>query len=70
MREVWYQADFAGGVMGSYFFSEADRSAVCPELIVSSLFSEDLMDNECLVVTGFERFSSYTDFVWKIEVMT
>ena len=35
---------------------------------MSRLFSERLTDNECLIVTGFERFSSYTDFGWKTEV--
>ena len=47
---------------------EVIRFSVCPELIASRLFCERLGDNECLVVTGFERFSSYTDFGWKIEV--
>ena len=37
-------------------------------MIVSSIFCEHLGDNECLVVTGFERFSSYTDFGWKMEI--
>jgi len=32
---------------------------VMPELIVSRLFCTDLENEECLVITGCERFSKY-----------
>lgn len=51
------QVDFAnrsvgGGVLGMGCVQEEIRFLVCPELIVSRLFTEHLQDNECLVVTG------------------
>lgn len=58
------QVDFAnrfvgGGVLGGGCVQEEIRFLVCPELMVSRLFTEALEDNECLVVTGAEQFSSY-----------
>jgi len=34
-----------------------------PELIVSRLFCTDLENEECLVITGCERFSKYDGYV-------
>ena len=31
---------------------EEIRFLICPELILSRLFTEQLADNECLIVTG------------------
>ena len=42
---------------------EEIRFLICPELIVSRLFTEELDNNECLVVTGSERFSNYRSLV-------
>ena len=61
------QVDFAnalvgGGVIGRGCVQEEIRFLVSPELIVSRLFTEKLGDNECLVITGFERFSSYSGY--------
>ena len=61
------QVDFAnafvgGGVLGRGCVQEEIRFLVSPELIVSRLFTERLGDNECLIITGFERFSRYSGY--------
>ena len=61
------QVDFAnafvgGGVLGRGCVQEEIRFLISPELIVSRLFTERLGDNECLVITGFERFSRYSGY--------
>ena len=38
---------------------EEIRFLICPELIVSRLFCEELDANECVVITGAEQYSSY-----------
>ncbi len=39
---------------------EEIRFLICPELLASLLFTEELDDNESLLMTGSERFSNYT----------
>lgn len=61
------QVDFAnrrvgGGVLGNGAVQEEIRFLVCPELILSQLFTEELQDNESLVITGAEQFSSYSGY--------
>ncbi len=61
------QVDFAnslvgGGVIGNGSVQEEIRFSISPELIAARLFAERLADNECLVVTGFERFSDYSGY--------
>ncbi|CAI8035619.1 Poly(ADP-ribose) glycohydrolase, partial [Geodia barretti] len=61
------QVDFAnkrvgGGVLGSGAVQEEIRFLICPELILSRLFTEELQENESLVITGAERFSSYSGY--------
>ena len=61
------QVDFAnrfmgGGVLGHGCVQEEIRFAICPELIVSRLFTEALADNESLIVTGFEQYCSYSGY--------
>ncbi|GAB6028370.1 hypothetical protein CHUAL_002538 [Chamberlinius hualienensis] len=56
------QMDFAnkylgGGVLKRGAVQEEIRFVVCPELIVGQLFSEHLLDNECIVIKGVERYS-------------
>lgn len=58
------QVDFAnrylgGGVLGGGCVQEEIRFLVCPELILSRLFTEELDDNECLVIIGAQQFSEY-----------
>jgi poly(ADP-ribose) glycohydrolase len=51
-----------GGVLGSGCVQEEIRFLICPELIVSMLFTERLNDNESMIIKGVERFSSYTGY--------
>lgn len=41
---------------------EEIRFVICPELIISRLFTEALEDNEALSITGVERFSNYSGY--------
>ncbi|XP_023015523.2 poly(ADP-ribose) glycohydrolase [Leptinotarsa decemlineata] len=72
------QVDFAnrnvgGGVLGYGCVQEEIRFIICPELIVSRLFVEQLGDQEAVIVTGVERFSNYSgygeSFQWKGNVI-
>jgi len=67
------QVDFAnrfigGGVLGRGCVQEEIRCVICPELIIARLFTESFLPNECLIITGCERFSKYEgysdEFVW------
>ncbi|TNM92080.1 hypothetical protein fugu_019092 [Takifugu bimaculatus] len=63
----FFQVDFAnsllgGGVLSSGLVQEEILFLVNPELIVSRLFTEKLQDNECVVVTGVQQFSTYSGF--------
>ncbi|XP_026875843.2 poly(ADP-ribose) glycohydrolase isoform X1 [Electrophorus electricus] len=68
------QVDFAckfvgGGVLGAGLVQEEIRFLMNPELIVARLFTEKLADNECLKITGIQRYSvsyGYSDtFEWQ-----
>lgn len=66
------QADFAnmylgGGVLGNGCVQEEIRFLICPEMIVSRLFTECLGKNECLIMRGCERFSNYEGYASKFE---
>ena len=61
------QVDFAnkwvgGGVLGYGAVQEEIRFLICPGLIISRLFTEELQENESLVITGAEQFSSYSGY--------
>lgn len=61
------QVDFAnkyigGGVLGHGCVQEEIRFIICPELICSRLFTEKMNANECLIMLGCERFSSYSGY--------
>ena len=61
------QVDFAnkflgGGVLTYGMAQEEIRFSVCPELIVSRLFTEALADNEVLLMLGAEQFSKYQGY--------
>lgn len=67
------QVDFAnrflgGGVLGHGCVQEEIRFVICPELLISKLFTECLLPTEALLMVGCERFSNYTgyasSFVW------
>ncbi|XP_027845284.2 poly(ADP-ribose) glycohydrolase [Aphis gossypii] len=68
------QVDFAnkfigGGVLGHGSVQEEIRFLICPELLLSQLFSEKMLHTEAIIITGVERFSDYSgyadSFVWK-----
>ncbi|GJQ74494.1 hypothetical protein Trydic_g21363 [Trypoxylus dichotomus] len=61
------QVDFAnkfvgGGVLAYGCVQEEIRFIICPELIVSRLFTEELNANEALLITGAERYSNYSGY--------
>lgn len=61
------QVDFAnkyvgGGVLGLGLVQEEIRFVLCPELILSRLFTERLDATEALIVTGCEQFNNYTGY--------
>lgn len=61
------QVDFAnkylgGGVLGHGCVQEEIRFVICPELLVTKLFTEELKNNEALLVTGCERYCRYTGY--------
>ncbi|KAK3930661.1 Poly(ADP-ribose) glycohydrolase [Frankliniella fusca] len=61
------QVDFAnkyvgGGVLGWGCVQEEIRFVICPELILSRLFTECLDATEALLIVGCERFSKYSGY--------
>eukprot|EP00051_Salpingoeca_urceolata_P020448 m.307003 g.307003 ORF g.307003 m.307003 type:complete len:845 (-) comp19625_c2_seq22:125-2659(-) len=61
------QVDFAnhrigGGVLGHGAVQEEIRFLICPELIVTRLFTEQIHKNEAVVITGVEQFSAYEGY--------
>ncbi|KAF7272905.1 hypothetical protein GWI33_014342 [Rhynchophorus ferrugineus] len=61
------QVDFAnknigGGVLRYGCVQEEIRFVICPELIVSRLFVEQLAQGEAVIITGVERFNNYTGY--------
>uniref|UniRef100_A0A1E1XC09 poly(ADP-ribose) glycohydrolase n=1 Tax=Amblyomma aureolatum TaxID=187763 RepID=A0A1E1XC09_9ACAR len=66
------QVDFAnkfvgGGVLGGGCVQEEIRFMMCPELIVSRLFTEALGSREVLVITGVEQFNSTSGYADKFS---
>ncbi|KAK4881299.1 hypothetical protein RN001_004618 [Aquatica leii] len=61
------QVDFAnkyvgGGVLGFGCVQEEIRFLICPELLISRLFTEQLGPTEALLIIGAERFSKYKGY--------
>eukprot|EP00088_Acartia_fossae_P037077 TRINITY_DN3826_c0_g1_i16.p1 TRINITY_DN3826_c0_g1~~TRINITY_DN3826_c0_g1_i16.p1 ORF type:complete len:844 (-),score=158.13 TRINITY_DN3826_c0_g1_i16:70-2601(-) len=61
------QVDFAnkkigGGVLGLGLVQEEIRFTICPELIISRLFTEKLMANEVVFMHGAEQYSRHTGY--------
>lgn len=61
------QVDFAnrmigGGVVGEGCVQEEIRFLICPELILSRLFTEKMEPHESLEITGVERYSCYSGY--------
>ncbi|GLV41171.1 Poly(ADP-ribose) glycohydrolase [Carabus blaptoides fortunei] len=66
------QVDFAncmvgGGVLGYGCVQEEIRFAICPELLVSRLFTEQLNPNEALLIIGAQCYSEYTGYADTFE---
>ena len=66
------QVDFAnkyigGGALGAGLVQEEIRFMICPEMILSRLFTEVLEKDECLIMTGCERFSKYKGYADSFE---
>ncbi|XP_073537807.1 poly(ADP-ribose) glycohydrolase-like [Phyllobates terribilis] len=61
------QVDFAnryvgGGVTSEGLEQEQIRFIINPELIAARLFTEELENNECLIITGAEQYSEYKGY--------
>ncbi|XP_067673402.1 poly(ADP-ribose) glycohydrolase-like [Haliotis asinina] len=61
------QVDFAnkyigGGVLGMGAVQEEIRFLICPEMIITRLFTEVLDKNESLIMLGCEQFSKYEGY--------
>lgn len=61
------QVDFAnkflgGGVLNNGCLQQEILFVICPELLVSRLFTDCLEPNECLIITGCERFNAYEGY--------
>ena len=66
------QVDFAnkyigGGVLTQGCVQEEIRFLISLELLVSRLFTEELDDNECLLITGAEQYSAYRGYAATFE---
>lgn len=63
MLQVMFANKTVGkGVYGENCVMEDIRFCISPELIVAKLFTETLRDNEVLVVTGSEVYSTYNGY--------
>lgn len=51
-----------GGVIGSGCVQEEIRFIICPELILSRLFTQSLGENEALVITGITAINFFEDW--------
>ncbi|XP_072938722.1 poly(ADP-ribose) glycohydrolase-like [Epargyreus clarus] len=61
------QVDFAnrflgGGVLGHGCVQEEIRFIICPELIASMIFVEEMRPNEAVMIIGVEQYSEYTGY--------
>ena len=66
------QVDFAnkyvgGGVLAHGCVQEEIRFLICPELIISRLFTEELDANESLLMIGSEQYSKYKGYAATFE---
>ncbi|KAF9285596.1 hypothetical protein BGZ68_003739 [Mortierella alpina] len=66
------QLDFAnrvigGGVLDRGSVQEEIRFVICPELIISRLFTQRLQENEAVLIKGAERYSNYNGYARTFE---
>ena len=69
---LYDQVDFAnsyigGGVLNAGRVQEEIKFCMCPELIVSMLFTERMGGNEAIIISGFEQFSDYSGYASKLK---
>ncbi|KAI9328368.1 Poly glycohydrolase [Obelidium mucronatum] len=67
------QVDFAneiigGGVLSQGAVQEEILFIIYPEMLASMLFSQQMMDNEAVFITGPERFSTYTGYAASFKI--
>jgi poly(ADP-ribose) glycohydrolase len=68
MLQVDFANKFVGeGVLGHGCVQEEIRFIICPELIVSRLFTEALKPQEALLMYGAEQFNSYSGYAQSFE---
>ena len=68
-----HQVDFAnkflgGGVLGQGCVQEEIRFLICPEMLISRLFTECLEKNECLLMIGMGNQSKSDVSVFKYHL--
>ncbi len=56
-----------GGVLNSGCAQEEIRFVICPELLVSMLFTEVMQTSEAVLIKSCERLSSYTGYAATFE---
>lgn len=56
-----------GGVLNSGCVQEEIFFVICPELIVAKLFTEKLLSQDALVITGAEQFNEYANYADKFK---
>lgn len=66
------QVDFAnklvgGGVLGRGCVQEEIRFLGFTEMIVSRLFTEELSDHECLIITGCQQYNDYYGYSYRFR---
>lgn len=66
------QVDFAhqfigGGVMGTGCVQEEILFVVCPELIISKMICQKLLDNEAIIITGVEQFNQFNGYAERFK---
>lgn len=66
------QVDFAnkfvgGGVLGHGCVQEEIRFIICPELLVSRLFTESMKTEEALLIVGAEQYNQYSGYAFSFE---
>ncbi|XP_002737643.1 uncharacterized protein LOC100367685 [Saccoglossus kowalevskii] len=56
-----------GGTLGHGRVQEEIRFCICPELIASMLFMEQMDENEAIMMSGFEQFSQYSGYASTLQ---
>lgn len=65
VNEVTYFSYIGGGILGYGCVQEEIRFVICPELIISKLFTEQMAPNESLLMIGMLYVVSSFNFSLK-----